>query len=83
MTKLTLSMDETVVAKAKRHARRRGTSVSAMITDFIISLPDGRRKRIPIGPLTRKALGIARFASDKDDKELLEEAIWERHGVSK
>ncbi len=35
MTKLTLSMDEELIAAAKRIAKRRGQSVSAMFTNLV------------------------------------------------
>lgn len=41
MTKLTLSVDERVVAGAKRHARARGTSVSRLVETMLrlVSMP--------------------------------------------
>ena len=83
MTKLTLSMEEAVVAKAKRIARANRTSVSAMVTQFVISLSGGPRTRIRIGPLTRKASGLVRLPAGKDYKQLIEEAILDKHGVPK
>jgi hypothetical protein len=83
MTKLTLSMDEAVVAKAKRIARANRTSVSAMVTQFVVSLGDGSRRHIRLGPLTRKASGLVRLPAGKDYKELIEEAICDRHGGRK
>jgi len=37
-TKLTLRMDDTLVAEAKTHAARRGKSVSQMFGEFVASL---------------------------------------------
>ncbi len=34
--KLTLRMDRRLIERAKRHARRRGTSVSQMVADFFL-----------------------------------------------
>ena len=36
--KLTLSVDEAVVARAKRFSRRNQTTVSRLVTDFLASL---------------------------------------------
>jgi hypothetical protein len=35
MSKLTLNVDETVVARAKRYAARHGTSVSGLVEQFL------------------------------------------------
>ena len=35
MSKLTLSVDETVIERAKRYAKRRGASVSQLVEDYL------------------------------------------------
>ena len=56
--KLTLKMDECVVKKAKMEARRRGTSVSRMVAEFIesIGLHQDAKQKIP--PVTASLVGI-------------------------
>lgn len=83
MTKLTLSIDEAVVAKAKQIADANNTSVSAMFSQFVQSLAAPRKRPAKIGPLTRKLSGIVKLPPNKDYKELLVEALMERHGISK
>jgi len=82
MTKLTLSVDEAVVAKAKQIAEANGTSVSAMFSRFVQSMGAQRRRPGKIGPLTRKASGLVGLPPDKDYEELLTEALMDRHGIS-
>ena len=43
MAKLTLSVDETVVERAKEFARRRGTSVSALVEGYLDALARDRK----------------------------------------
>jgi hypothetical protein len=82
MTKLTLSIEEGVVEKAKRIAEANKTSVSAMFSQFVRSM-DGRRARSPrIGPLTRKLSGIVKLPRNKNYKQLLAEALVERYGTA-
>ena len=81
MTKLTLSVDEAVVAKAKRIAAANGTSVSAMFSQFVESVATERKGRRKVGPLTRKASGLAKLPAGKSDKELLADALAEKYGV--
>lgn len=44
-TKLTLSIDEEIVKKAKRISQFRGKSVSKIIEEYIISLPEKEPKK--------------------------------------
>lgn len=82
MTKLTLSVEKDVVAQAKKLSAERGTSVSAMFTHFIRSA--GRSKGLrEIGPLTRKATGLARLPRGKSDRGLLADALAEKYGIGK
>jgi len=86
MPKLTLSADKTVIERAKRLAEERGTSVSAMFSQFVegMSASEPSRRdsagRRPIGPITRKARGLVKLPSDKTDRQLIEEALQERYG---
>jgi hypothetical protein len=77
MAKLTLSVDEAVVERAKKFARRRGTSVSALVEGYLDALarPGGARtgegtERAPLPPLppvTARLAGLLRGA--KADRE--------------
>jgi len=94
-TKLTLSVDESIAELAKRAAKARNTSVSAMLSRFVAGLDamDKPRGYPPIAPLTLAATGLARRPSDRDpslgpstatdartDEKLLEDALWQRYG---
>lgn len=81
MPKLTLSIDEEVIDKAKEIAEKRGTSVSAIFTQFVKAIsetPSPRNRRS--APLTRKAIGLVKLPKSKSDRELIEEAMIERYG---
>jgi hypothetical protein len=83
MTKLTLSIEKAVVEKAKRIAEANKTSVSAMFSHFVQAAASPRTCRAQIGPLTRKLSGIVELPPGKDYKELLTEALMDRHGIAK
>ena len=76
-TKLTLNLDPKVVAKAKEIARQQKTSVSALFERFVRSIAV-ECQAVPLDPLTRKATGMI-SRSRRSDRQLLEEAILERH----
>lgn len=46
--KLTLSVDEAAIDTARRYSKRHGTSVSELVTRYLGSLEDTRRKTTPI-----------------------------------
>ena len=48
LKKLTLSVDEDVILKAKRYSQRHETSLSKLVTDFLSRLVDTEGKRTPI-----------------------------------
>jgi len=61
MSKLTLSVDEDVVVRAKRYAERQGTSVSRLVEAYLDALarpPVVADEELP--PVTRRLRGILR-----------------------
>jgi hypothetical protein len=57
MSKLTLTVDEAVIAKAKEHAAARGTSVSALVEEYLRLIADPPKPRSPT-PITDQLTGI-------------------------
>jgi hypothetical protein len=57
LTKLTLSVDEALVEKARAYSRRRGTSISQMVSRFLDALPDEGQEE-EYTPTVRRLLGI-------------------------
>lgn len=73
-TKLTLRMDELLVAEAKTHAARRGKSVSQMFGEFVSTLKTSQRSgHLP--PVTGSLLGIMKGqrVSESDYKKHVRE----------
>jgi len=59
MSKLTLSIDERVVSRAKRYAKRRGISVSAMVETYLASVAEAfDRNPLDSPPILRSVRGI-------------------------
>jgi hypothetical protein len=87
MPKLTLTLDRVVIERAKKLAKQRSLSVSAMFSQFIgraaeeseSSRRAARREKLP--PITRKSRGLVKLPSDKSYRELIEEALAERYGL--
>ncbi|UHD18651.1 DUF6364 family protein [Thiocapsa bogorovii] len=81
-TKLTLSMDASVIERARQAALARNTSASAMLAGLIRGLDalDHPRRADFIGPLTRAATGLAELGPGSADADLLGDALRERYG---
>lgn len=71
--KLTLRMEESVIRKAKRLARKRGKSVSKIISEYITQEPDEQLvEELP--PVTASMVGVLGENGHEDDyKKYLEE----------
>ncbi len=75
-TKLTLRLEDTLIRQAKQEARRRGKSVSQMVSDYFNSLKAGESGKKPIlPPVTASLIGILKGSklSEEDYKKFLRE----------
>lgn len=70
-TKLTLQMDDELIARAKAHAKKRGKSVSQLVADYFRILEKVEQKPPPqkkYGPITESLRGALRGAKvDEED----------------
>ncbi len=82
LTKLTLSADPEVVALAKALAAEQGTSVSVLFAHFVRTAAQRHRRAAPRGtPVLRRLRGVVRLPAGRTDRELLEDALLDRHGL--
>lgn len=81
MKKLTLSMDEEVIADAKRLAAERGTSVSAMFSGLVRAMAHEKHEELEIGPKTRSLTGIISLPDGKTWHDVVAEALMEKYGI--
>ena len=79
-SKLTLTADPEIILTAKRLAAARNTSVSALFSRVIESLQTEQEALSDVGPLTRKATGLVSLPAARTDRDLLAEALIEKHG---
>jgi len=66
-TKLTLRMDKTLVAKAKREAKDRGKSVSGMVADYFAALAEEARPADALPPVTASLFGVLKKDLSEED----------------
>ena len=75
-TKLTLRLDEGLIERAKREARKRGTSLSRMVAGYFQGITAPNQNREPsLPPATASLLGSlrGRKLDRKDHRRHLEE----------
>ena len=83
MSKLTLSADRELIEEAKRLAAAEGTSVSALFSRLLRAMTREHASREAMGPITRKASGIARLPKTASDERLLEDALARKYAARK
>ena len=81
MKKLTLSVEPDVLEEARELAEQTGTSVSSMFGRFVRLMAGKRRAARPLGPLTRKASGMIVLPKGRSERQVLEDALLEKHGL--
>ena len=72
MSKLTLSVDDAVVTRAKRYAKARGTSISKMVEAYLAAVAEPPVALRADTPILRSVRGILKKADVKDYKRYLE-----------
>lgn len=77
-TKLTLTIDKSVIEDAKVFAKKQGKSLSQIIENYLKSLPVERSEE-EISPNVKKLIGIIKVPDDFDYKNELREALAEKH----
>ena len=70
MSKLTLSVDETVIARAKEYAKRRGASVSKLVEDYLDFLSEPPKSKTD-APVLRELRGSLKRAGSEEYKRYL------------
>lgn len=64
--KLTLSLDEGVIAHAKLYAEKNKISLSKLIEAYLKSIIDNKTKNVEITPLVKSISGVIEVPSDFD-----------------
>lgn len=81
-TKLTLSVNSKTLAKARKYAKQKGTSISRLFEDHVSELTRNQKseKSDPFESL-RKLKGIAKGAisEQKDYKDMIADILIEKH----
>jgi len=77
-TKLTLRLDDSVIRKAKKIARKRGTSVSRIFSDYISEAEDDQQLD-DLGEITASMIGALRGVEIEDDRKEHRDRLEKKH----
>ena len=83
-TRLALSMDDSVVERARRLAERRNTSISKLFVSFVCMMEQQKDSDVHELPsLTKRALGLAKVdvPDDWDYRDLLSDELIGKYGA--
>jgi hypothetical protein len=71
VAKLTLSVDNRVVSRAKQYAKRRGVSVSEMVEAYLAAVAEPANSATGDAPILRSVRGVLKDADIEDYRKHL------------
>jgi hypothetical protein len=74
-------MPEKDIVLARKRAKTRGTSISAMFSEWIHAETPTNTKCNKIGPLTRSISGIISLPDDFNEKEFMTDILMEKYDL--
>lgn len=78
-TKLTLTVEETVIRKAKMYAKHTGRSLSEIIENYLESLTEERKDEQQLSPRLKKIVGAVKLPDNFDEKAELRAYLENKH----
>ena len=78
-TKLTLTVEETVIKKAKLYAKHTGRSLSELIENYLETLTEDNKNNEQLSSKLKKIAGIVKLPADFDEKKELSAYLENKH----
>ena len=79
-TKLTLTIDESIIERAKKYAKSKENSLSNIIENYLkILVKDNTSKEIELTPIVKSLKGSFTFNSDFDYKKELTKRLSDKY----
>ena len=84
-TRVSLSMDESVLERARHHSEVRKVSISKLFVSMVCMLDEAESRQRELPPITRQLKGLLQPKSplqkDWDYREVLGDRLMERYGA--
>jgi hypothetical protein len=69
-TKLTLSLDKQIIEAAKKYAKKKNTSLSNLIENYLVNVTNtSKNSEVEISPLVKSLSGVLRMDKKQDYKK--------------
>ncbi|MCY7293056.1 MAG: DUF6364 family protein [Ferruginibacter sp.] len=78
-TKLTLTLDNTVINSAKKYAKSTGRSLSSVVENYLKNLDLPLNAENEFSPKIRKMMGVIKIADDYDYKKDLTNTLAKKY----
>jgi hypothetical protein len=78
-TKLTLTIEDTVIDSAKKYARQKGKSLSDIVENYLKSISTSEESAQTLSPRVAKLMGSVKLPEDFDYKKDLGKILKEKH----
>lgn len=78
-TKLTLTIDDAVIAGAKQYAKNQGKSLSDIVENYLMTLTSKDNTEESISPRILKLMGTMELPEDFDYKKLLTSGLTKKY----
>jgi len=78
-TKLTLTVEESTIQKAKSYAKNTGRSLSEIIENYLETLTEEHVNKELLSPKLKKLVGIVKLPADFDEKKELRTYFENKH----
>lgn len=80
-TKLTLTLDQSVIEQAKLYAKDKGRSLSELIENYLKVVLDDKQPKIKLSPSIKKLKGSIKLPDNVDYKEELTKALSAKYNI--
>lgn len=78
-TKLTLTVEKSIIEKAKIYARKTGRSLSDLIEKYLENITEEIQSDKKISPRLKKIIGAVKLPKNFDEKAELRSALERKH----
>lgn len=78
-TKLTLTVEKTVIEKAKAYAKKTGRSLSELVENYLEAITLNEKEE-NLSPRLKKIVGVVKLPHDFDEEKELSDHYKKKHG---
>jgi hypothetical protein len=78
-TKLTLTIEESVIKMAKVYSQKKGRSLSELIENYLIALTSKEKNDVELSPRVKRMKGAIKLPKDFDYKKFMEEELTKKY----